>query len=115
MAGRKLDKKISEITDLAQSIRQTVNRIRPRISVIDTFNFVSRRSGLEASSLVLGILIVFGAIHSYFYFAAVGASVVNYWTIDDLLLQGLKLSPQVIAYFFLIGLIIRKNEAGSWP
>ena len=83
--------------------------IKPPVFMTHAFLRFSYSSGIEIPSMFVGGLIALGAIYMAFYYeSAAGQSVTAYWTLNDLIIQGILVVPAVVftilfaeALFFL--------------
>ena len=72
-------------------VRGEVTRARPNVSIVHAFLRVSQISAVEVASVLGGGLVLVGAIYTEaFYQAAIGTSVWTYFTLEDLLDQGVR-------------------------
>ena len=92
-----------------KKVEEITRDIKPPVFVTHAFLRFSYSSGIEISSMFIGGLIALGAIYMAFYYeSATGQSVTAYWTLNDLIIQGILVVPSVVvavlfaeALFFL--------------
>ena len=112
---------LDQLSDLVESTCEQWKAVRgrltsrvPRVLVVHAFLVLSHASGVEIASLVVGGLVVFGLIHSYAYYqGAIGTSVLPYFTLDDLLSQGVRGLAFLVAVFFVMEVLflaLRKSD-----
>lgn len=95
-----------ELRELERSwlrVRVKVKEVAPNVSVTHAFLMLSDLSGVEVASLVVGGLVGLGAIYTWaFYEAAIGMSVLGYFTWEDFTYQGLRVLLEIaVALGFL--------------
>ena len=104
-----------EWKELAERVRE----LRPRVFVTHAFLMLSEVSGVEMVSLFVGGLIGLGAVYTQvFYCVAIGQSVAAYFTLDDLINQGILVLRQVAVALLLIEiffLVLRGMMWASFP
>ena len=89
-----------------QELQNEVRDAIPPAFVTHALIRLSDASGVELASLFIGALIGLGAIKMIaFYCAAVGDSMVAYWTLDDLIVQGISVLFQVLLALMLVELL----------
>ena len=90
-------------------IANAVRRIAmPRVFATEAFFRISERRGIQIASIVAAGLVVLGAVYmTCFYRAAVGIPVHDYWTLDDLFIQGMLVAPWALAALLLAELVFR--------
>ena len=77
-----------------QATAAQIRAARHPFFATQVFFRLSDRSGLEVASLIVGALIAIGAVQMlFFYEAAAGQSVHQYWTWDDLVIQAINIVP----------------------
>ena len=85
-----------------------IRDVKARAFAVQAFFKIAERSGIEVASIVIGGLIVFGAVHTtFFYQTAAGISISNYWALDDLFIQSILFAPYAIAALFGLELWFR--------
>ena len=105
-----LEKEIKKSQKSWSDVEKTIHRVRPRVFLTHAFLKLSESSGVEIASLFIGGLIALGAIYMAFYYeTAAGQSVVAYWTLSDLIIQGIRVIPLVI-----FGLVIAEIIFFLW-
>ena len=78
-------------------IQKKVEEVRLPISFTNVLLLLRTRSGIETTSLLIGGLIAVGAVYmSYFVETAVGISAYTYWTVEDLVVQGILMAPYIV-------------------
>lgn len=91
--------------------RQKIQDVQPPVFFAHAFLRLSSCSGIEIASLFIAGLMAIGAAHMAIFFeAAVGSTgldVSAYWTLDDLLIRGVRVLP----YFFVALIAV---EAGLY-
>ena len=115
--GSGLENLNQEIDSSAKSwsnVAATVRKARPPVSLTHAFLNLSDSSGVEVASLFIAGLIALGAMYMAFYYdAAVGQSATAYWTINDLIIQGILIIPLVLIVLFVIEIIFFLFTRGS--
>ena len=85
-----LEKMLNERYKKWQRVQEIIRRVKIRVLVCHAIFRISEKSRLELGSLILGGLVVLGAVHMYFFFQAAAGQVVHtYWTLDDIIIQGI--------------------------
>ena len=97
-----LEARKDEWRDLQSEVRDA----KPHASITHALLRLSDASGVELASLFIGALVGLGAIKMIaFYSASVGDSMVAYWTLDDLIVQGISVLFQVFLGLILVELL----------
>lgn len=95
---KKLDEEIGRSQEQWIKVRDEVLENKPPVFATHAFLKLSETSGIEIASVFIGGLILLGAIlMTCFYFTAIGQFASAYWTLDDLIVQGIRAS----LYLFL--------------
>lgn len=77
-------------------VRAKVKEVAPNVFVTHAFLMLADLSGVEVASLVVGGLVGLGAIYTWsFYEAAIGMSVLGYFTWEDFTYQGLRVLLEI--------------------
>ena len=98
-----LDNAIKERQRGWQETRDRVHKLRPRVFVTHAFLMLSEVSGVEIATLFVGGLIGLGALYTeVFYTLAIGQSVAAYFTLDDLINQGILVLREVVVALFVM-------------
>ena len=101
-----LTKSIDDRTTSWEELQTQIREAKPRVFVSHAFLMLSDISGVETVSLFIGGLIALGAVHmKAFYDGAVGETVAAYWTLDDLIVQGILVLEQVAVSLLLIEVV----------
>lgn len=107
------------ITDLIDRLEANLNAWRPvsdkvrrmampNVFMTEAFFRVSERRGIQIASMVTAGLVVFGALHMRSYYqAAAEINVRSYWTLDDLIIQGMLVVPFALIALILMELFFR--------
>lgn len=94
---KELERRISRARKSWSRVEQAVEEVRLPISFTNVLLLLRTRSGIETTSLLIGGLIAVGAVYmSYFIEAAVGISAYKYWTVEDLIVQGILMAPYIV-------------------
>ena len=102
-----LEEKISRGVHDWSTLADQIEKIRPRVFLTHVFLILSRTSGIEIASLVVGGLFVLGALFmAFFYETAVMLSPVAYWTLNDFILHGILVIPVVVVLVAIFELIV---------
>lgn len=84
-------------------VRAKVKEVAPNVFVTHAFLMLADLSGVEVASLVVGGLVGLGAIYTWaFYEAAIGMSVLGYFTWEDFAYQGLRVLLEISVALGLI-------------
>ena len=98
-----LDEALRESHPAWERLLVTIRRVRPRVFLTHAFLKLADISGIETASLFVGALIALGAVQmAFFYEASVRQTASAYWTLNDLIIQGMLVVPVVVA---LLGLV----------
>lgn len=77
--------------DLYKDLLGTVRQKKVRLLALHAVFRFSERGSLQLGSLAVGSVIVLGMFYMWFYYqAAAGQFVHRYWTLDDLIIQGIN-------------------------
>ena len=92
---------------LWQEVLEQGEAVKPRVFVVHAFLRLAQLSGVEIASLFLAGLVGLGALYTLtFYRAAVGAdmdqSIAAYFTVDDLINQGIQVLLQIAVALAII-------------
>ncbi len=102
-----LKEKISETKKLWLQVQDRIQEVRPPISFIHVFLGIKKRGGIEVSSLIVGSLVVLGAVYmSFSYEAVAGISAYKYWTVEDLILRGVLVVPFIAILWGLLEVVL---------
>lgn len=92
--------------ELWEKVDTKVQAVRPKVFVTHAFLMLEEISGIQIASLFVAGLMLLGAIFTWsFYDAAVGQTVEVYWTVDDLINQGIRVLLQVTITLIFIELV----------
>ena len=84
-------------------VRAKVKEVAPNVFVTHAFLMLADLSGVEVASLVVGGLVGLGAIYTWaFYEAAIGMSVLGYFTWEDFTYQGLRVLLEISVALVLV-------------
>ncbi len=84
-------------------VRAKVKDVMPDVFVVHAFLRLADLTGVEIASLLVGGLLCLGAIYTNtFYFAAIGTSVLDYFTWEDFTYQGLRVLREIAVAFVLV-------------
>lgn len=84
-------------------VREQVKKVAPDVFVTHAFLMLADLSGVEVASLVVGALVGLGAIYTWaFYEAAIGMSVLTYFTWEDFTYQGLRVLLEIAIAVLLV-------------
>lgn len=84
-------------------VRAKVKDVAPNVFVTHAFLMLADLSGVEVASLIVGGLVGLGAIYTWaFYEAAIGMSVLGYFTWEDFTYQGLRVLLEISVALVLI-------------
>ena len=84
-------------------VRAKVKEVAPDVFVTHAFLMLADLSGVEMASLVVGGLVGLGAIYTWaFYEAAIGMSVLAYFTWEDFTYQGLRVLLEIAVALVLV-------------
>ena len=98
-----LETAINNRRDGWKYVRDRVRKLRPKVFVTHAFLMLSDVSGVGMASLVAGGVIGLGAIYTKaFYSFAIGYSVASYFTLDDLVNQGILVLRELAVALILI-------------
>ena len=85
---------------LYKELVETVRQKRVRLLAFHAIFRLSERGGLQIATLAVGSVIILGMFYMWFYYqAAAGQFVHRYWTLDDLIIQGINVA-------WLVGLVL---------
>ena len=99
-----LESEVSGAKKRWQEIREKIMEVPPPMSFSHVFLGIKNRSGIEATSLIIGTLVVLGAVYmSISYDAVAGVAAYKYWAIDDLILRGMLVAPLCAFIWFIVG------------
>ena len=112
------ERKVDGINDLKTALNalrnvwsevvRTISVVKTHMWAMQTFLRFSELSRLEIGSLIIGALIVLGAVRMvFFYQAAAAQSVSAYWTLDDLIIEGITIAPLVVVVLLFFELLFR--------
>ena len=112
---KKLEKALRKRYQKWQRVQEIIRRVKIRVFVCHAIFRISEKSRLELGSLILGGLVVLGAVHMYFFFQAAAGQVVHtYWTLDDIVIQGITTAwvavGVLILYECALQLLLRRYE-----
>lgn len=89
-------------------VQQIIRNVKIRVLVCHAIFKISEKSRLEVGSLIVGGLVVLGAVHMYFYYqAATGQVVHTYWTLDDIVIQGITTAWVAVGVLILFEVFLR--------
>ena len=122
------ERKVDRINDLKRALNslrnawakvlRTISNVKTRVWAMQAFVRFSDLSRLQMGSIIIGGLIVLGAVRMvFFYRAAAGQSVSAYWTLDDLIIQGIATAPVVVLVMLVVELLFRvlsTSKYGAW-
>lgn len=87
-------------------IAEKVREERPPVFVSHAFLRLSDSTGLEIASLFVAGVIGLGAIYmAFFYATAAGQAPTAYWTLDDLIIQGITILPQLFVALVVVEVV----------
>lgn len=85
---------------------EDVQRVRPPVFVSHAFLRLSDSTGVEVASLFIAVLMALGAINMAFYYATVAGQAANaYWTLEDLIIQGVLVLPWIVAALIVVEIV----------
>ena len=85
-----------------------IKKKKIRLLVLHAIFKLTDKGNLQIGSLVVASLILLGMFYIWFYYqAAAGQFVHSYWTLDDLIIQGITVSWLVAASLFFFELLFR--------
>lgn len=91
-----------------ETVLETINRKKVRLFFSHAIFMFSDISGLEIGSLLIGGLIGLGTVYMWFFYqGAAGQFVHTYWTLDDLIIQGINMTWLVLSVLLLFELLFR--------
>ena len=96
--------------DELQGWLKLVNRLRhrkDRFLTIDAIYYMSRRSGIEVASIAITLLMALGALRISFYYETIGVQISSYWTLEDLVVQGIKFVLPMAILLLLFEIVFR--------
>ena len=83
-------------------VSENISRKKMRVLISHAIFRLTDISGLELGSLIVGGLIGLGIVYMWFYYqGAAGQFVHKYWTLDDLIIQGINVLLLVLVVLFL--------------
>lgn len=101
-----LDTKLEEREGLWRHLENEVEEAQPPVFVSHAFLRLSDSTGLEMASLFIAGLIGLGAVFmAFFYATAAGQAANAYWTLDDLIVQGIFVLPQIGAALLVLEVV----------
>lgn len=84
-------------------------RITIPVFASQAFLQLSERGRLQIASMVIGGLIVLGAVQMLFFYGAAAQQFVSaYWVWDDLVIQALNIAPFIVGLLVLVELLFRQ-------
>ena len=84
-------------------VSENISRKKIRVLISHAIFRLTDISGLELGSLIVGGLIGLGIVYMWFYYqGAAGQFVHKYWTLDDLIIQGINILLLVLVVLFLL-------------
>ena len=96
------------------NVADKIREVRPPVFLTHAFLKLSDSTGIEIASLVIGGLIAIGAAHmAFLYEAAAKQSANAYWTLNDLIIQGILVVPYVIAALIVFEVVFRFVRSGT--
>ena len=106
------ERKVDGINDLKRTLNslrnawakvlRTISNVKTRVWAMQAFVRFSDLSRLQMGSIIIGGLILLGAVRMiFFYRAAAAQSVSAYWTLDDLMIRGIATAPLVVVVLLL--------------
>ena len=94
--------------DLYKDLLGTVRQKKVRLFALHAVFRLSEGGGLQLGSLAVGSVIVLGMFYMWFYYqAAAGQFVHRYWTLDDLIIQGINAAWLVVLVVLVLEPLFR--------
>lgn len=98
-----VSKRFEECEKKWGEIAEKVRDERPPVFVSHAFLRLSDSTGLEIASLFVAGVIGLGAVYmAFFYATAAGQAPTAYWTLDDLIIQGIMILPQLFVALVVV-------------
>ena len=95
---------------------RAVPAVKTRVLAIQSVVRFSELNRLAVASIVSGLLVSLGAVWmAFFYQAAAHQSLSRYWTLDDLVVNGIMVVPRALLVLFLCEVIVRSLRTKLIP
>lgn len=89
-----------------RGLAEEVQQVQPPVFVSHAFLRLSDSTGVEVASLFIAVLMGLGAINmAFFYATAAGQAANAYWTLEDLVIQGVFVLPWIVAALIVVEIV----------
>ena len=92
-------------------LARDVAKMGTNVFSVDILYYISRRSGLESASLAVAFIIAMGAVQMALFYGAIGIQISKYWTVEDLIIQGVMVSPILLVMLLLCEMLFRLRRS----
>ena len=100
-------------SQLWNTVLKDVRDVRTRVFAIHSLYRLAQRSRIEIASLIVGFLMVAGALQVAFrHQAAAGQNVAAYWTLDDFFVQAIGIALPLSVALALVEWLFRRLRVG---
>lgn len=101
-----LDEALHRHANAWNNVADDVREAKPPVFISHAFLKLSDSTGVEMASLFVAGIIALGAVYMAFFYATVaGQAASAYWTLDDLVIHGIRVLPQIALALVVIEVV----------